>query len=697
MRLTSLEIENFRQFYGKTAPLRFASAGQDKNVVVIHGANGSGKTALLNAFTWALYGQFTRGFQHRDQLINKRALRAAGPDDTVQAWVEIGFEHEEHTYSLRRTVSAKGMSDANDSTPAGEPQAVLRWCGPDGNWREEEGSAGIGDAIGRILPVDLHHYFFFDGERIERLVAAEKVEQRLLGDATKKLLGIEVFERAESHLNSARKKLEKDLQGIGDPETRKLLLEKEETEGVLKKARERIDELKRNIEESTKHRAVVDDKLRKLDQVRGIQERRDQLEEEKAASQTRFADDSKQLAIIVSLKGFSVFLPSAIAAFRECIQSLREKGELPAGIKRQFVDDLLEACICICGRDLAVGSDAREAVEEWKAKAGPGDVEEKAIRMTGEVRRIEEHLSDVGGDLERLQRKRGESRRAISRIEQELEGIQERLKNSDREEVSALEVRREEIQDQIDRWNREAGDADGKVRKLKESIKDIDKRVSEHEAKEAEQKIATARVEAAIDARDRVQRVKELFENHLRFELEKLVSGTFARISFTPYVPTITEKWTLGLLESSGGRPLPVAASQGESQVLSLAFISGIIELAKRKFGESGHLPGPMGAVYPMVMDSPFGSLDATHRSHVAEHLPDLADQVILLVTKTQWHGEVEQSLSGKVARSYVLTYCTPRDDAQTSDIVVDGRQFPLVKRSPNEYEYTTIQEVGRG
>ncbi len=70
---------------------------------------------------------------------------------------------------------------------------------------------------------------------------------------------------------------------------------------------------------------------------------------------------------------------------------------------------------------------------------------------------------------------------------------------------------------------------------------------------------------------------------------------------------------------------------------------------------------------------------------------------MILLLTKTQWRGEVEQSLSGKVARSYVLTYCTTRDDVESSDIVVGNRRFSLVTRSPNEYEYTTIEEVSGG
>ena len=69
MKLTSIKLFNFRQFYGKTPEILLASGEQ--NTTIIHGNNGAGKTTLLNAFTWVLYEKFTAAFASEEQLVNK--------------------------------------------------------------------------------------------------------------------------------------------------------------------------------------------------------------------------------------------------------------------------------------------------------------------------------------------------------------------------------------------------------------------------------------------------------------------------------------------------------------------------------------------------------------------------------------------------------------------------------------------------
>ena len=47
MLLQKLKLVNFRQFYGDTTEIEF-STDAIKNITLIHGENGLGKTTLLN-------------------------------------------------------------------------------------------------------------------------------------------------------------------------------------------------------------------------------------------------------------------------------------------------------------------------------------------------------------------------------------------------------------------------------------------------------------------------------------------------------------------------------------------------------------------------------------------------------------------------------------------------------------------------
>jgi DNA sulfur modification protein DndD len=104
MKLISITLCNFRQFYGKSPEIKLAYGVQ--NITVIHGNNGAGKTALMNAFTWVLYGKFSAAFAAEEQLVNKRALAEAEMGKAVGCWAEIVFEHDSTRYQAKRICRA---------------------------------------------------------------------------------------------------------------------------------------------------------------------------------------------------------------------------------------------------------------------------------------------------------------------------------------------------------------------------------------------------------------------------------------------------------------------------------------------------------------------------------------------------------------------------------------------------------------
>jgi DNA sulfur modification protein DndD len=271
------------------------------------------------------------------------------------------------------------------------------------------------------------------------------------------------------------------------------------------------------------------------------------------------------------------------------------------------------------------------------------------------------------------------------------------LRGSPREEISGLEARLMSVREQIRQTQREIGRLVGEIGRLREEVARLDQEIQRHKTFEAKQTLALRRIEACTDAGARIAAIRERLEAKFRLDLEKKVRELFNEMSPTPYVPFLGDDYSLRLLDSAGGAPLPVATSTGESQILSLAFIGSIIEVTREFQNRKTNISAPAGGGYPIVMDSPFGSLDPNYRHQVAEHIPALADQVVVMVSQTQWRGEVEQSLAGKSPRHYVLSYNTPKDDVKEAAVTIGGNDFWAIRKSPNSYEYTEILEVSGG
>jgi DNA sulfur modification protein DndD len=96
--------------------------------------------------------------------------------------------------------------------------------------------------------------------------------------------------------------------------------------------------------------------------------------------------------------------------------------------------------------------------------------------------------------------------------------------------------------------------------------------------------------------------------------LESRICEIFSQISFKAQTPRLSEKYELSLVETVAGQEVQSGASTGENQILSLSFIGSIIDLV-REWSKSGLVMGSDSSTFPMVMDSPFGSLDEIYRS----------------------------------------------------------------------------------
>lgn len=687
MKLTSIRLCNFRPFYSKTPEIVLASR-EDRNTTVIHGNNGGGKTSLLNALTWVLYEKFTAAFASPEQLVNKRAIAEAKPGEPVECWVEVAFEHNGKRYRAKRVCHAY---KTDTGVEQGRSELLLQVAGNDGRWTQPPQASK--DVINRVLPESLHRYFFFDGERIEKIVQSDKKAE--MAAATKVLLRVEVLDRAIRHLGEAKKALEQELAEIGDPETQRLIQEKNQLEQEQDRLKKRQNEISQELAAQNTLEKNLGDQLRELNSVRDLQKERDKLQEEAKSIQAKINQGKNRLRQVTSTKSYAVFLSEATADFRAILDDLRERGELPAGIKQQFVKDLLHQKRCICGTKLTEGTQSYKLVQTWMDKAGRGDVEETAIRMGAQIEAIDKQIPEFWKELNDEQNNIGQLTKSLSLIENKLEDIHENLINSPVENIRDLEGRLETIKNKIRDLTLEEGENNTRIADLGTEISRKGKIIDQHQMNESKQLIAQERIRVTQDAIDRLMDVRATIDQQFRSELEISVQKIFRQISFKPYVPKLSDKYELTLIESTAGREQLVPASSGESVILSLSFIGSIIDKV-REWSKKQTLIDLGSSIFPVVMDSPFAVLDIEYKQQIARTIPKLANQLILLVNKSQWMNEVEQEMNNYMGKQYVLTYYSPKEDCKEDSIELAGHNYPLVEQSPYEFEYTTICEVGR-
>jgi DNA sulfur modification protein DndD len=228
----------------------------------------------------------------------------------------------------------------------------------------------------------------------------------------------------------------------------------------------------------------------------------------------------------------------------------------------------------------------------------------------------------------------------IRRIGEELAEIDQKLGSKADNQVRELEDARRSHQLKRDSLHTEQGSHNTKEDDLKTRLAEIRKQVSGIVESEAAAELAQRRKDAVDDCIKTLESILAAEVAQLRPELDKEINRHFREVIDKDYWAELTEDFTVRVRKSIGtaardaANPaevvIDVAKNQAMRQSLSLAFIGSLVALAGRRADIPTIVKGLAGAVYPVVMDSPFGSLDNFHREGVAKMLPQLAHQVVV-------------------------------------------------------------------
>ena len=351
MKLLRAHIENFRLL--KDVAFEF-SADKERNLTVIRAANESGKTTLLIALQWGLFGDEAlpdRGRNFRLSPIDVLSGEKASVTITVEVEYEITTRTGTRKYRLIRFVTemARGGEwerdevniklfhlTSNGADPVDNPEAHIR----------------------PHLPRELREVFFTDGDRALSFIEGGKGDQmRRVEGAIRSLMGLTVIEDALSHTRKVsadlNKKVGKDagnregLQNVSNrlTELEEQLPDLEKKVRLEKEARLKLEDLEKEADRK------LSDALSKGNKEDLDKQRQDAIRGRKSAEK-----DAEQGALDHAnlfkhkLLGKQL-LGGHFAKAKAVLDGLHKQGKIP---NQTFpvLEDRLNQLVCICGESL---------------------------------------------------------------------------------------------------------------------------------------------------------------------------------------------------------------------------------------------------------------------------------------------------------------------------------------------------------
>lgn len=654
MRLYRLHLRNFRQFRSET--IEFA-LGNDQNVTVIHGQNGSGKTTLKNAFLWVLYDEADFNLRP-EKLASQGALAAVEEGDTVPVEVTLEFEHEDVEYELTRRRDYQKQSPDDFLGELVDEDLTLTYRTSDGDRGSRQNPQR---SVEQILPDRLSNLFFFDGEYITQL--SEGRSQAEVKEAIQNIMGLTIIERSIRHLGEVEDRFEAEVKEHADTELSNLLDQRkqlreevEDLEGSVESKEESRERLRSEIEE-------IDTKLQGIEDAADLQDEREDLEAQRENIKERINDINSSIDSEISKKGHLPFAMPAIEATAQDLDDLRERGEIPSEVSNQFVDKLLLNEECICGRPLEEGSHPYESVESYKSDIAANGIDQAAIRIISHLTNIQEEEEEYFQNVDDLLATRADLRDELLATEERLDEIEGELEDMDLvdpetgETPSELQQARSKKQREREQLNRDIGRIENKLEDKKEALEEINECIDEARQEESVAELARRRMQATAKVQQQLQASFDGLQDRVREWSNTLVSETFDEIATKEYEAEITDEFELRIRDRLQDEYLEVDKSRGERQIASLTFIGSLVQIARERYESDTETEYFSGGIYPIVMDSPFGALDDEHRRTVSHVIPRMAEQVVVLVTDSQWRGPVANELNDIANRQYRLEF----------------------------------------
>jgi DNA sulfur modification protein DndD len=652
LRFTSLTVENFGPFKGSQT----VDFTDEDGVTFVWGNNGRGKTTLLNVFRYALYGKF---HNRRGAVVDLTSLsniesRAEG---NYGFKVVLRMNNDDEQYELTRQFKARPgviLPTKNDDY---EQTVYLKKGTSILSGTQSE------HILNLIMPEQVSRFFLFDGELLqeyeELLVEGTDIGTKIK-DSIEKILGVPVLTNAatdvEAVLNDYQKAKTKVAQS--NKQTEQLGSQIAIVEAEIQEHTVELERMREELNQAQVKRNQLEGELDQNEHIRGLLGDVKALETSISEKKTR-RDGLLSAICGVTRDAWRGLVGSRVSAVLSEVQAqvkALEDKENTQTIARRFLDDMKAAAerkhCHLCDQDIGdvlIGR-MEERIRDAESEYAGLSVEEDA-----QLRRLQSRRATL--DTMRFP----SSKDKLDILEQELSTVKVQISDDERK----LRTVKDELERHGDIEELATG-MQGRIKELSQVLKKIEnleegKRLENDKITDARGALAnlnakldrTATGADMVRARQRVELCEQIhavfeegigaYRDKLKGDVERDATDLFLQISNDPDYEklVINENYGLFVVHKTG--EIVPLRSAGFEHVVALSLIGAL------------HKNAPLRG--PVIMDSPFGRLDPTHKANITKALPSLSEQIVLLAyTHEIDEQKARATLGASLKKEYRLT-----------------------------------------
>ena len=653
MKINRIKFKNFRIYKGENE-IELSSTNQLKNINIIAGKNGFGKTTFLTSLVWCFYGKM---MVEVEEKYKKDIRNIGGYDSFLQTLINHEIKEDFANDSKNNSTVSIEIELTDLSIPSmpckslvikrsfdiknGIEELKILIDGIENELTKEVGlEVFINDFI---LPREIAKFFFFDAEKIVSLAEAKsKSELKSLSHAYSEVLGIKKYEDLKKNLETLLAKIRRNGAQPDQKLKLQILIEKENNfSSLIEINKEKKDELEKELTSYINQSNLLQEKLIRegngisVEELKVLKNEQEQLRKESEEIKGRLKKMLDLLPLVLAGKKI-IALNSQLENERFANTNFNVNISENVDLSRIILDKLSDLNL-----DKTLGikiiSSLERSLEEFTISSGENtqvllDYTPEQFRAVKAV--LDNIRNGFNVQFQNIVREEKNNRVSSSRVLYKIKQAEARKDNAVAQKLRAEKLR---IDNRIIELSQDNGGLVEELKNIEQQLSTNSKELSELEKHLDLVDADHAKGEVTEKVLKKITLIIQRIKEEKKYSLQKSILIGLKKLmhkkNFVRNVKVIVQEdiIDIDLLDSNDNVIDKESLSKGEQQLYATALLKALVD-------ESG-------IQFPIFIDSPLQKFDKFHSENIIkEFYPSISEQVVLFPLLEKELSEIEYS-----------------------------------------------------